>query len=1280
MLMKISKLLVLTALWLGITSSAKADVPDGVWNIPEPQGLEFTELTFDDYNHYVLYNPAAKMFFASGNEWSTRASISKFGYEIWFVASTESDDTYTAPEGTYEFWDNCAHPDRNLGEKNMFTDDGGSTWVDHAEQANYTWGVTKVADFTYRIQNVALIFDKPEFDGKYIGWKGDYADTRLYMIGEDEGAIDWKCVTLESYEAFVADEEAYGAYTKAVECSGQALSLKAALEEAEALGADITAGLAVYNNTESTLDDLKKATDDVKAIVEARKALKKALEDAKAGGFDGTADFDAVYAKGDATVAELKKALEDLNAALVEWGKGHATWEKPADMSGKIVNPTFDNGDCTTGWSGDAFGRGGTVADGAEHYSKNYDTYQKITGLVPGVYSIGVNGFYRAGNYGGDAERHWLANDDASKYAKLYGKVGDNYYEAPIANVMSGAQAEDPGAQAVTYTDPETEEEVTVYVPNTMAQGDVYFHTLNQYANKVFVAVDEAGELTIGVKKTSQIGGDWTLFDDFSLAFYGTGADACQGFVTEAMKNFSDYVIEEGTLYTASYLTAYEAAYTGEKTASTMDEVNAILNGISTAKADLDKNIELWKKLQALIEKAKGMIVEDDYQGIPETDDLADYIDMEYPEVIEAVALNNEELEAEVAKVQDWMDTMKEKSKLEVYEGKIMTQYIKNPGFDDDENIDSGDAEGWTIDRGTGGNITRGPLGQGNKDLMEGALGKMNYCFEAWHRYNWDVWQEVKNLPVGMYELQVQGYVRCEVSGYTRGDELVDPYISPVYLYMNNAMSQFPSVYSECPADEGHEFTTVESWTVENINGNDYPNSMGGAAQCFAWGMYKTTAYGLISKEGESFRIGVKMVGNQDWWCIWDSFELIYHDPTPKMVQPLLEAELAKINLESAMGKNVYEQAAKVKADAEAAIAAADGKAMFAALSAAYDLSAAILESTALFADLEKATEGLIEATYESENTAAIAEANALVSQIENGIANHDYEDADVPGLLAQIKQMKTQLGFPNGWENASDDNPADFTGVIENPNYEENLDGWSGTAAAHNADATNAEIFGKNYDYYQDIEGLPAGTYQVSVQAFYRAGGATEDYTAWVANPDSLNYAFVYAKAMTETDTLTYDKALTRLAAEAWTEDEHGAPGDGEVYCKNPSSEDVTDGLVVPNTMVTAGYAFDEGKYANNVVTFVLKEGDVLRIGLVKETDLSNNWTIFDNWQLTYFGKNSSKEPSTSGIETLAEGTTMKVEYFTLDGRKTNCVQKGIMIQKVTFGNGATIVKKIRK
>jgi hypothetical protein len=39
-----------------------------------------------------------------------------------------------------------------------------------------------------------------------------------------------------------------------------------------------------------------------------------------------------------------------------------------------------------------------------------------------------------------------------------------------------------------------------------------------------------------------------------------------------------------------------------------------------------------------------------------------------------------------------------------------------------------------------------------------------------------------------------------------------------------------------------------------------------------------------------------------------------------------------------------------------------------------------------------------------------------------------------------------------------------------------------------------------------------------------------------------------------------------------------------------------------------------------------------------------------------------------------------VKVEYFMLDGRKATASQKGIMIQKVTFENGAVIVRKVRK
>ena len=343
--MKFSKLLVLSALAL-MGTNVMAEVPDGIWTIPAPTGLEFTDVEFDEGDtHYYLYNPAAKMFFASGNEWSTRASIASFGYEVWFETSTEVD----APEGSYEFWDDCQHPDRVLGYKNMFTDDGGSTWVDHADQGNYSWSVTKVGD-AYRIQNVALVADVPDYEGKYIGWKGDYTDSRLYMITPEEGAVDWKFVTMDSYQAFKESAD-YEAYSAAVAAYGDAMSLKTALIEAESLGANIDAQLAIYKNTASTSEDLKNATTAINAIIDARKALKKQLDDAKSKGFKETEAFDAVYANGTATAEDLKKALEELNNALVEWGKSHASVENPADMSAKIVNPNFD-GASASGWSG----------------------------------------------------------------------------------------------------------------------------------------------------------------------------------------------------------------------------------------------------------------------------------------------------------------------------------------------------------------------------------------------------------------------------------------------------------------------------------------------------------------------------------------------------------------------------------------------------------------------------------------------------------------------------------------------------------------------------------------------------------------------------------------------------------------------------------------------------------------------------------------------------------------------------------------------------------------
>ncbi len=1245
--MKISKLLILGAAWLGIASSAKAEVPDGVWSMPDPSAsLEFTTFSADidpetyEPIQYYLYNPGAKMFFASGNSWNTQASVRTFGYPFWVQDATEED----APEGSYELWNYVNNPDRTdvTGNHNLFTDDGGSTWVDHGSQGNYSWTFTLVGEFV-RFQNVALIADVPDYDGKYIGWTGDYAgagySSVLSMVApDDEGVcVDWKAVTKASYEAFTASD-AYKAYTDGVACFFLAKDLRALLIEAEEIGAQVADQLAVYLNTSSTPDELT------------------------------------------AAIAAAKEAIEKRKQEIIDSQYDNATVANPVDVTDKFIkNAHFDNGDCTTGWSGDAFGRGGTVADGAEHYSKNYDTYQTVTGLKPGVYAIGVNAFYRAGNYGGDAERHFVANDAASKYAKLYGKVGELYLETPIANVLSGGQSEpqNQGDIEVTYQDAEGND-VVLYVPNTMKTGDYYFHTLNQYANKLIVAVGEDGELTIGVKKTSQIGGDWSLFDDFSLTYYGKGADAAQVYLEEALKNYSEYTPEEGTLFTQAYLTAYNELVNAEHSANSLEEVNATLNAINVAYEALQSNIKLWKKFQELIKKGTEMAGNSEYEDIEETGDLMDYIEGDAADALEELAWTNEELEAAIAQMEEWIQTIIDKSKLDVWEGKDMTQYITNPGFDDDEDMDYGGAMGWTVDRVGDGNVVRGPLGQDNYDLMVSALGKMNYCFESWHCHKWDIWQEVKDLPTGMYEVQVQGYVRCEVGGYTRGDDIEPNYPSPVQLYMNSATSQFPSVYSERrpinpETGEEYTYTTVESWTVENINDYDYPNSMGGAAQAFGWGMYQKSAFGLIAKDGDTFRIGVRMDKNEDWWCIWDTFKLIYHEPTAELVQPLLEEELAKIDLTKPMGSDVFAQAAEVKKMAEEAIASGDGKTMFEALSKVYELSDAINASVAIFQELNDACESLQEVMGTYYDSEFIGAATQLVGTIMDGMENHTYKNEDVESLLAQIAEMKTKLRLPAGYKNASDSNPVSLTAVIENPNYEENLNGWSGTSAGYNADATNAEIFGANFDYYQEIVGLPAGTYQVSVQGFYRAGTTAVDYET--RDDASVSHAFLYA---VNGDSVVFSSPLTRLAAEpnvAGSSEDTDLP-DG---CAWASKENM---LYVANTMVTAGDEFGLGKYANNVVLFTVGIDGKARIGLKKNVNISDNWTIWDNWQLVYFGAASGQQPNgdPSGIETIAAGDRLTVEYFTLDGRKANANQRGILIQKTTLSNGAVLVNKIRR
>ena len=1327
--MKFKKLLVMSVMALTGTTTY-ASVPDGIWTMPEPQGLEFTTFT-DDGTRYYLYNPGAKMFFASGNSWNTQASARVYGYAFWLEPATEAG----APEGTYELWNYVDNPQRTdvTGNHNVFFD-GGSFFVDHGTQAGYT--------FNYVINGDFVRFEAVTKPGYYIGWDGTYIDS------DDEGAtcssvlknldpategvcVDWKAVTEESYEAFVYGDD-YQAYCDGVKLYIASIGLKKALEDAEAAGLNCAATIAVYSNTASTIEDLragkdltnarialKKAVDAAKAlfvdvaaaeavladestaiadvnkaetslkdITAAKQKLKNLIDDCKSKGYTETAAAEAVLQNTAATKAEVEKAESDLAAAYAEWGKSHASVEKPADMSSKIVNPNFDNAS-SSGWSGSTPNMVGSGAHGpanvAETWNATFDMYQDIEGLPAGVYALGAQTMWRC-NYVD------MVNGIAPA-AKLYAVVGENETQVPFNYAFAPQVTEAPdgsntswgvGAGFTTTTDDETG--TVYYIPNDPSAFRI-FAELGYYDTKLLFGVSEGEKVRIGVKNPAMKGtwDNWSCYDTFTLTYYGTGADAAKLYLDETIKNYSEKTIEEGIIYTKSYLDAYNEALKAEISVNSFEEVATALSGIDAANKAIDKNIQLWQDWQELVDKVRSTyVVNDEYMSItPEIDDLADYVDeQEVIDILDAHEWTNEELQAEMDKVNEWVESLVEKSKQDVWDGKNMTSYITNPTFETSTTKNTGTSQGWTVDRIDGGNVTPGPIDGAGDTFLE-KCGYYNSCFESWHCHKWDVWQEIKNLPVGMYELEVQGYVRCEVDGYVKGDELGENFPSPVYLYMNSAMSQFPSVYSEIPAENGiDEFQIIETWTQEEINGNYFPNSMGGAAQCFyinkdqgREGMYKTTAYGLIAQPGDVFRIGVKMDADQNWWCIWDNFKLTYREPKADIVKPVLTDAIKTIDVSQPMGKTQLETAQKANDAANAALAGDDGQAMFDALVGVYDATDAVSSSVALFKTLQKSLENLASAISMSNGAKeTITAAEALYSQIADGIQAYSYENDDVEGLKTEIAKMITQLGLPADMASATDAAPVECTSAIVNYDYAEGNDnGWTGSAAV-NAEWMDAEKFNTNYDYYQVLQGMPAGVYQVELQGFYRAGSANEDYDAYQADPAANNNAFLYAVGE-NADTCAVP--LMRLCSQAFLTE---TLEDGYAWASEASQ------MAVPNLMNTGGNMFmtyneatEKNYYEGNVVTVKVGEDGRLVIGLKKTTLIANDWTLWNAWKLTYFGKDSQLKPDgdASGISS-AKVAAVDTEYFTVGGARVSKPGKGVTIVKQKLADGSVKVKKI--
>lgn len=1174
--MNLKKLFVVGSVLVMAWTTANAELVNGVRQRPNVAVAEDFQVDVT----YYLFNTKARLFFAGANDWNTRASVADHGYKVKFVA----DPLETFP-GALEFTDSVET--QKAWKSTFSTDDGLAIWVDNATATYRFWEVVKQPDGAYRISNNHLVSEsadgKANAEGKFLGWNGS-DDTRLYFVdpaAEGAGA-DWVFVTEETYNTWKTDWDAVkDAYNQAAE-------LLTYIKSAKEKNIDVAAEVAVYENEAATVDELKAAITSVQTKI---------------------------------------------NEAL----GGNASVEKPSDMTGVLVNPAFDDG-TATGWKGTAPNMKGdgkhAAANVAEHYDKTFDTYQEISNMPTGVYTLEANAFFR-----GSWEDH--ANH-ANYVAKLYAHADGDTLTTEIQNAWDAMNtAPIAGDASTTYFETPNAEQsgehdgVTYYIPSNPSTGRLYFEG-GFYKNKLFFAVEE-GTVRLGISKDQKITGtDWVVFDNFKLSYYGKSAEAYQYWISQSPK--IDYT---GTVASEQYLNAYNAAFS--TTATNKAEAVAAMKAITAASDSIAKNAKLWADLQTKYDEGHGVSVE--YDLYDAAYNLGDYLDegtdedgnplipMSVKAFLNAKTktgdcdLTNKQLEDIIAAINTLIDAVYTEVKEGLKPGTDVTKFLVNPGFEDGQN-------GWTVVSKGGGNVVLG----GNND---------NHCFEAWHSTNFDVYQEVSNLPVGLYKLEVNGFVR-----YLDGDDAISkaseaPEDPRIYLYMNDSKTNLVNMMT-CPLPKTFYDAVKDASYLTQNEENCFPNNMVAASAAFAAGNYLQETVCMVAEPNTVTRIGVKGTPEAKFWPIFDNFKLTYLGNGVDIVKPQLEEMLTEAKKYESV---VTTKTAKTTltneiAAAEALLAGEDGDAMLEAID---KLQKAINDVTEAKSVCEKFAE-FIDDYMQFANSIDATEAMQLGATILENLNACAYDAEDIEAKKLELREMRLKIQLPADYAQGSAQG-ADLTAFIQTPDFSmikdgvetNSNEGWLGTAGSFGPSDQMSnlclEFYNKVFDMYQDLAGvgsvvLPHGYYSLQVNAFNR--------------PSDSNPAYLYAVAGKD----TLDVKTIMLQSEGF---------------------DAEGGESAPNNVSSAKACFDEGRYLN---TLKFKfEGDTLRIGVKHPVNAGTDWVIMDNFRLFFYGNDNT------GVETVINiGKPAKVQYFTLDGRQVSVARKGLFIRKTTMDNGTVVVRKIQK
>lgn len=203
--------------------------------------------------------------------------------------------------------------------------------------------------------------------------------------------------------------------------------------------------------------------------------------------------------KTDANIGHFKIYQYDrVNSAT------NGTASNPSDMTFKLTNPTLYTNN--TGWTEEHSGGNATCKESTqEFFNNNTFNFSQSVMLPAGYYKLSVNAFNRAS--GNDKAAAYLAGTETI-IPYLYVTVGETTYKTSLASLYS---------EKNTGSD-----ENAGYYADNMGQAASAF-AAGHYVNNLYFYVPSESSVTVGIK--TENGGQWVIFNNFTLTYFGNTAD-----------------------------------------------------------------------------------------------------------------------------------------------------------------------------------------------------------------------------------------------------------------------------------------------------------------------------------------------------------------------------------------------------------------------------------------------------------------------------------------------------------------------------------------------------------------------------------------------------------------------------------------------------------------------------------------------------------------------------------------------------------------------------------